>query len=375
MAFWYRKGTGVYVYIMVDGRQWPLPRAATRHLDHESESNIRFFVEDAARRYEAPKRTFDPGSGDDTLTRYVDDWFKFREARGKDIRTLRGQRAQLLNHVLPFFLTQDPPVRDPNAWPASSVRLLPFLQDRLSAERIRQAYVALRSFWAYLSEEGVIVTDKVLRLRNPPPAKKSTPLARVISPDEVLTFAKTPGISRPLILMALLGYFFSLRPNEIFALRKRQFRAGTGAAGLECCKTAAQYGLFDRLAVRVESQRNPAGDEKAPKTAVSKAWVACFNKEAAELVVGLLKDTEPDALLFNEYRPDWYLKMWAAGGIKDTVLKDMRRASLYWLGHKIAMQPLHLRHHARHARFETTLLYVRRPDEETGSYVELDLTS
>lgn len=375
MAFWQRRGKAVYCYISVDGKQRVLPRSATKHLDNEEETNINYFVAELARQFEKPRRTYDAELRDNSLTKYVDRWFKYRQTLGKDLRSLKCQRNLLLNHAIPYFLRQNNPMRDPNTWPAASVRLLPFLQDRLSAERIRQTYLALRSFWKFLLEEGVIVTDKDLRLRNPPPERKTTPLRRVIEPDEVLELARRDSTPLPIKLMALFGYFFSLRPNEVLALRKDRLRAGSHAASLECCKTMGQYGLYDRLAVKVDVQRDPAGTEKTPKTAVSKAWVACFSQEAAELLVALLKDVPPGELLFNEYRPDWYLKMWHRDGLPGTVLKDMRRGSLYWLGHKIAMQPLHLRHHARHSRFETTLLYVRRPNEDTGGYVELDLTS
>jgi hypothetical protein len=173
--------------------------------------------------------------------------------------------------------------------------------------------------------------------------------------------------------MALLGYFFSLRPMEVFAVKKEQFRAGTKAAELECGKVLTQYGLFGRLAIYMEHARAQDGTEKKLKTKDSKGWVGCFSEPAARLLLDLIQDEEPGALLFREWKPDWYLKIWAAHGIPNTVLKDMRRGSLYWLGHHIGMQPLHLKHHARHARFDTTLLYLRRPDEYVAETLELDL--
>jgi hypothetical protein len=73
-------------------------------------------------------------------------------------------------------------------------------------------------------------------------------------------------------------------------------------------------------------------------------------------------------------KPERWIKLWSKSGIKDIALKDLRRASLYWLGHYTNITLVGLQSHARHADPKTTALYYRRPDEEfEGSLDELDL--
>lgn len=385
MAFPYRKGKAVYVYYMVDGKQTSVPRKKTKHLDNEDDATIERWVAEYSRQYEKPKRKYDSviREGDD-IKKWIQGWYDQRLLKNRDEKTLRGYRSLLERHVIPFFFNQPSPMRDPNDWPTVSIRLLPYLQERITAARIPHAYIALRQLWNYLDEEGIVITPRKLKLRNPAPIPKKTPLRYVRTPDEILEWIENQP-NRDLKLMALFGYFFSLRPYEIFAIKKVQIRAGSTAAKLECCKTMAGYGLFDKFAVYMEFARStePLKEQdgikkkklKKLKTSYSLGWVACFDERAAELLLKVIKDEKPDDLLFREFQPDWYLKMWAANGIPETVLKDTRRSSLYYLGLRKNMQPLHLKQHARHSRWETTLLYCRRPDEEVGDYVEPDLAS
>ncbi len=69
-------------------------------------------------------------------------------------------------------------------------------------------------------------------------------------------------------------------------------------------------------------------------------------------------------------------KMWKKAGINKITLKDLRRASLYWLGHYSELNFVDLKNHARHSQPSTTPLYVRRPeeafDEVGGAMLDLD---
>ena len=54
------------------------------------------------------------------------------------------------------------------------------------------------------------------------------------------------------------------------------------------------------------------------------------------------------------------------GGYPGMTLKDLRRASLYWLGHYSSVDLVALKNHARHRNVETTSLYTRRPLEDVS---------
>jgi hypothetical protein len=120
--------------------------------------------------------------------------------------------------------------------------------------------------------------------------------------------------------------------------------------------------LYDRLAFHVQRQRNRMGEESPPKKS-SAAWVALFNRDAALLLMDLIDGMDDsDRLLFmeaNQFYDHWPF---------DFALKDLRRASLYWLGHHapVTMQLVHMMKHSRHKSPESLTLYLRRPDEPTG---------
>jgi len=141
----------------------------------------------------------------------------------------------------------------------------------------------------------------------------------------------------------------------------------------QCSKNMVKTVGFGRFVVQITQQRQQSGKISTPKTKGSRAWVACFNKDAAALIIALTKNRDPQELLFNKYMSIWYGKLWAKYGIKDVTLKDLRRASILWLGQSAGMEPLHLMKHARHSSIETTMLYCRQPEEKAEDWVALDL--
>lgn len=168
---------------------------------------------------------------------------------------------------------------------------------------------------------------------------------------------------REIKLLSLIGYFFSLRPQEVFALKPSDFKAGSEVKLLECSQAMTRSNLYDRFVVHIERQRTNRSELTTPK-AGSKGWVSCFDKAGAKEIVSLLnKGSSPEEPIFKLNNRELY-KRWRKFGIKGVTLKDLRRASLYWLGHHASMEPMLLKQHARHNLLETTMLYMRRPDED-----------
>ena len=139
-------------------------------------------------------------------------------------------------------------------------------------------------------------------------------------------------------------------------------------AHLECSRAMQRVGLFNKLAVHVRRQRSTHGAIRPLKTKASEAWVSCFNEAAARQLVDLAKKFEQErqeegTTTWFPQSYSWYVRKWGSEGISGMTIKDLRRASLYWLGHHTEMYPMELMKHARHSQIKTTLLYLRRPEE------------
>lgn len=375
MAYWQRKNRNkVYIYTSKGGNKKQVSRSEYTFLDSYTDSQVDQWVREWALKYEnkqvGPRNLLYSSSPLADLVRQFTD---YRQSRGLDRKTARYHRRLLTGYVLSYYLRQDPPIPEPKDWAPSAPRLLAYLEKRgLGSGAISHLNIAFRRFWDWLQEEGLVLPGTVLKLRNPHTPAKLTPLKSVLSPDDILLIADSlPEVS--LQLITLLGYFFSLRPLEIFALRPRDFRAGEWAAQLEACAVFRKKGLYSRFAVYVNEARKPNGEFGPLKTKSSQAWVACFDERAARRIVLLLADRPENELLIPRYLPDWWMRFWRK--ITGFQVKDLRRASLYWLGHGPLPEPIALKNHARHAKLETTALYCRRPDEgpTKGLPLSLDL--
>ena len=367
--YWHRRPDGrVYVYEYSSTAKKPkaLPRAQIRHLDGQPDDVIQIYISSlntAPRHYPVY---------DENLTQLIDKFVEFLKERGLDHASLLySYRSPLLRYVVPFYLNQTPPLKQPDQWAGLSSKLLEHLKTTgCSNPMVLKVNMAFRGFWKWLLDEGLVPEGRVLRLRSPRKPSQSTVLQFSLKPDTVLNFVrecKEPDIC----LMALVGYFFSLRPQETFALTKTSFRAGSSASELECCKVLRKAGLYDKFAVSIVNQKSKIKKElKAPKSH-SKGYVACFDEEAAREIIKLVR-VASESMLFT-LSVDYYSRRWARFGIKDITLKDLRRASLYHLGHYTELGIVELRSHARHAKITTTDLYLRRPAEDLTGFVELDL--
>lgn len=370
MAYFQRSGSRVrvFVYSAEDGKPKALPRKKTKHLDSQPDDVVRLIVE---REWGRPKAQSHEPPLD--LQKQFEGFLLYSEGRGKSQATLKQYKTCFLKYIVPFFVGQENlPV---NLWPSVSVKLLPFLKDNdVSNHNILKANSTLSQFWKWLCEEGS-VEDVSLRLRRPTIKKQKTPLRKAINPSDVLSFARNCN-DESVKLMALCGYFMSLRTQETLALRREIFIAGSRAEALQCCKAMKQVGLYSRLAAKIQEQRgvNWRKGGAVPK-ADSAGWVACFDEQAAIEIVAIIRNKE--GYFLNHFSPEWLIRKWRRGvkgtALQGVTLKDLRRASLYWLGHNSNLPIVALKHHARHSNITTTELYLRRPEEELIGFDELDL--
>lgn len=366
MAWWQRqKGKHIYVYYRQGGRIWSLPRRETEHLDRASDLVVEKWVAD----WQSERQTV--FSQNHELTGQVDRYCRFLEFRGRARKTIWEHRHSLYEFALPYFLDGENPATDPNLWAPRSLRLWESMrQQGVSENGCRKIATALKGFYDFLIEEGIVYHGIPLPIRIPIRKIQPTPLKFTIRPADVLDFivnCKDESIA----LMAAVGFFFSLRTFEIMALRPCDFRAGRSVQALECGKIMNRYKLFDRLAVEISRQRNGDGTFTNPKSN-SFGFVACFNAEAASWIVDKLNAMPRDQLLFR-HLPDSNISRWRKYGLPGLTLKDLRRASLYYLGHYMEMDLIPLKNHARHRFATTTELYLRRPIEQITGKEILDL--
>ena len=368
--YWQRRKDGrIYIFAQKDGKPQALPRSESRHLDGQEDAVINNFVNSLR-----PKTTAERPIMNQRLDDLVAQFLAHHRKRKMNPATLEMKRYSLLMHVFPYFLSLDPPAKDPNTWAVHSVEMLEYLEKKISPHLIARANTALRQFWKWMQEEKLVSRSIDIPLRSPVFEVVKTPLKFTVTPEEVLEFAKQA--EPQMAFLALAGFFFSLRTQETLALTRRDFAAGTLANQLECCKVMKQNNLFDKFAVNITKQNSKSEkNAKAAPKRDSKGWVACFNGDAAKMLVVLIKtlgETSEDKPLIP-YGVDWNLKRWKHTGITDISLKDLRRASIYWLGHYTKLGFIELKSHARHQDESTTALYLRRPEESVVEMDDLDL--
>lgn len=345
----------VCVYYSKDGKQIPVPRKMTKHLDGKDDWEI----EDWMRWYEAvnnvDRRRVFAELGDFQET--MDEFLAHLELQKLDKGTIRIY-TNCLKLALPHFITE------PNldAWYLLTGGLYNHLSKlAISADQHNRTNQAFGAFYRWLQLQGKVKHRHGLMLMNRPSERSKTPLKRVLTPDEVLTWVRAQT-SPELKFMALAGYFLSLRTGETFGARKSDFVAGAKARALEAAKVLTKAGMPCSLVFNVQNCRRANGTFHTPTELKRGGIVGCFDTEAAKMLVTLVNAAEDNLII--QGKPERWIKMWSKSGIKGIALKDLRRASLYWLGHYTEITLVGLQSHARHTDPKTTALYYRRPEEE-----------
>jgi len=369
MYFQKRKGRkGITVYnTAADGSIKTVPRHYVEHLDNEPAHNVRAWVTANEARWEASAGVpLGLQLSDSRLEASAASWTAFREKRGYGIKNTRARAAHALrDDVFPYFLALKPPLTDPAHWPSASFGLVEWQEKAGISEANRiHSRTALRKFWRWLADTRQILPGLDLPLDMTRRSAQPTTLAYTLTPDEVLEFVRLQK-DASIRLMALLGYFGSLRPQELFALRRADFFAGKAVEDKECCKVMIKYGLFGKLCVNIIRQCRQDGTFVTPK-AFSSGLVAIFSERAATTIRELLLTCKDKDVLLFRFRPNWSAELWKRHGIQGLTLHDLRKASIYWLGHHGGLDLIPLKNHARHAKVETTMIYCRRPLEKAG---------
>lgn len=262
---------------------------------------------------------------------------------GKHPNTIAEYHRCIVKHALPSFVHE----RGCKAladFPAHSKDLAICLA--LSPKLTKRVSLSVRKFWRWAVEEGAAQGSLVLRRL--PIAPNFTPLKFTLAPEDLLSW-QTPR--QDIHLLGLLAFFFSLRPQEVVALTKEDFALGLKVLSFEASRSMILAGLDGGLAVNITKQFYKGIGICSPK-AMSTGIVACFDGKARVQLQKAL-DVIPEGRMFP-LTIDHYYHLWSRYGIPGITLKDLRRASIYWLAHYSALPLPALRNHARHRSIETT---------------------
>lgn len=361
MAFWNRRGDKVrlFVYDAVMKKQVMVPRPVYEHLDSLPDSEVDNWVRRWAnlRAVKAQNPKAVPVKEPDILEQVCRFMTYLERNEGRHPVTRDAHRRYLTDYALPYFVNAKK-CEALKQFPAHANGLTDWLKRDAgaSSKQIKRVNQSLGKFWRWVVEEGLGSGELVLRQL--PVERSSTPLQFTLTPPQVLGWTSK---RHDVWLFGMIAYFFSLRPQEVMALERGDFAMGLRSLSYEACKAMLRAGLDGGLVVNVVKQNSKIVGISDPKKS-SKGVVACFDADARRLIQREIERAVPGRLF--PYSVDHYYHLWARHGIPGITLKDMRRASIYWLAHYSNLSLAGLRNHARHRSIETTGLYTRRPDED-----------
>jgi integrase len=380
---WRRGGTRVYLYYYDNkaGRLIQAPRELTKEWDGLPRDEVyekkRQWEEDHGQTKDRISRVI--LRADDKLTKlwgaYQAHQMKFKKRRPS---TAHRETESFTGYICTFFVKTHRK-KDPTKWHD----LVPDFHNWLVEQSISDSYMrsilwTLERFGRYLVFARMMTFPFTIQTptRN---NSKVTPLKVRLSPEEVLElvnavkFKRTPKkhashirtVNINFKLAILVGYFASLRPEELYALDREDFLTGLEAVN----KSKTYSGLKDeklgsKLAVRINKTIISNKVEAVAKTHYSYGYVTIWHPEAARLIAEILKDAEPGRLF--PFSRGWLDRAWRemVKPMLGATAHDLRRASGLYLGRVKRIPLTLLQEHMRHAEIETTMLYTRAPTIE-----------
>lgn len=379
MAYFQRHNGKVRVYYhdKTTGRVKSLSRDKIKHLDPLTDDDIRQWIdswEDDSGVSRSRSRDKAVLSTDELAILFDSYQEQRRQLRNISDGTLYDERTFWTKHVLPYFVVKNDE-KNPRRWAAYTSSFTTYLKQKgtLSTKSIKQAGWLLERFGKHLASIGVIQSPWFV----PQPIlnrKATTPLKLNLTPADILKVADQIKGKYPTYTIALLlGFFASLRPGETFALSKEDFLTGDKAKAM--AKTYSRFhavGLGSGLSVSITKALDDKGIIGNPKTHHSYGYVNVWNVEAAKMLAELVK-VLPAGRIFNGHKT-WLFKSFgrALKGKLDVTPHDLRRASALYLGRTLGIEIMLLQDHMRHSDIQTTMIYTRRPLEETTVNEEQD---
>ena len=350
------------------GRQVWIPTDVTKtwdgfSIDMAEEARARWLADSGISRVRSSRRAL---QRDDPLSGYIHGFLEQHAA----LRQAQEATRQTLGHhvrcyAVDFFVATHG-LKDVRQWWRQSAHFSTWLrvthphQSILTAKKICQS---LRRFGEYLATHHIIHQPWLIPLPQVR-QKPVTPLVRAVGPAEIIELSER--LPTPWGMFVLLGFFASLRPEEIYGLTREDFITGERAKKDTVTHARlVKLGLGSGLSVSVSKTRTRAALRDLPKTHYSYGTVNVWSLEAAKTLAGMLRGLDFGPLfgdvdrvrLDKEYRA-------VVKAVSGLSAQDLRRASGLYLGREVGLDPFLLQDHFRHSSMATTLLYTRRPTDE-----------
>jgi integrase len=314
--------------------------------------------------------------------------------------TVYDENLRWNGYIVPYFVTKHG-AKDIRLWELHTGQFPPWLHGQprlnqaikdgtepLGVNQQKKVIGLLERFGQYLARRNLIRAPWGF-IKPTENVAAETPLEIEATPEDILKWSASREPKAA--LMGLLGYFASLRPEELFALRKSDILAGEPArTKAKTYPRLQQHGLGSGVSVDVQRAFQKNGKVDEVKTPTSRAVANVFSVEAARRIATLLRDM-PDGWLFprrkrvrkgvyeylyNAPKPvsrDTSFKYWREYGYHQgrvlVTLHDLRRASGVYLGRTLDLPATLVQEHLRHADLKTTMLYMRRPSDRTPKVV------
>ncbi len=388
----YRKPNGSVVFQVYDPvtkTQRKLSRDEIAHLDSATDEQIATFRQlYIAKNRAQAKKTLKTVLAQTDEAQFLFEQFlaEYQSLRKTSDTTTSDEKGRWTGYITPYFVKEHA-TKDVRLWYLHTAGFPPWLiGSPLGINQQKKVIGLLERFGLYLARHRKIPEPWGF-IKPTENTSKETPLEFEVLPQEVLDWSasREPRTA----MLALLGYFASMRPEESFALKKSDILTSDDARNK--AKTHLrfkQHGLGSGVSIDVKLAFKKTGKIGRPKSEVSRAVVNVFSPEAARRIAALLR-LLPDGWLFprrRRIRKNTYeylyddekpmgrgtmFNYWEEHGFRKSraleepkrlvSLHDLRRASCLYLGRTLDLPTTLVQEHLRHADIKTTLLYMRQP--------------
>lgn len=376
-----RRGSKVYLYYYDSrlGRIVQVPRSITQGWDDLPPGEVlelkRQWEEDNGRAKSKIARMV-LREGDKALRLWNEYQLQRKRNKKRTDHTETQEKRHFEAFMCPYFVGLHQ-AKDPTTWHGLVPGFHDWLHEKdLTDSHRRKILWALERFGKHLVFKRYMTFPFTVQTPSRDDINE-TPLKIEISPDRILSVVKVQSFTRPpnkhgnrtsnvnFKLAVLLGYFCSLRPEELYALEKSDIL--TGQEAVEKSNTydgLKTHNLGSKITVSIQKALQGNEIVERLKTHHSHGYVNVWHPQAALAIAAIVRGL-PDGRLFPFTRG--YLdRAWKeiVYPILGVTAHDLRRASAVYLG-RVAMIPMSLlQEHMRHADLSTTAIYMRRPKKE-----------
>lgn len=302
-----------------------------------------------------------------------------RDMRGAERgTTTRDEESRLRTYAVEYFVRHKA-TNSVSHWWQYTQTYGPWLRATypdLKILTVKKLCQAVRRFGEYLAGRGIISQPWLV----PAPKtreRRKTPLTKRLTPEEILSVsAALMTNNEPMwALFVSLTYFATLRPEETYALSLSDFLTGaTARSEAHTYARLASHGLGSGLSIHIHKTHIAAEPAALTKTHYATGITNIWSADGAKFIAGVLRGLPPGRLFpgtRSQLNAGYRALVKPLLGVN---AKDIQRAAGFYLGRVKGLDPILLKDVFRHSVITTTMLYIRRPEDETEAPAQQDFT-